>query len=33
MNASNRSFREWLVHEIEAVLGQQTSPPATVDLV
>jgi len=27
MNASKGSFREWLVNEIETVLGQQTSPP------
>ena len=27
MNVSIRSFREWMVHEIETVLGQQTFPP------
>jgi len=27
MSTSSRSFREWMVHEIENVLGQQTSPP------
>ena len=27
MSDSNRSFRDWMVREIETVLSQQTSPP------